>query len=110
MEYVIPDVKPALLTRSEVEWLKGSKNVSKAYEYKLKSELKSKLRTFTELELPLLAKAGYIQNNNDLTAYSKILTPNCKVDNEQEIRSRLYEKSGWGEIRTLDHLCVRQVS
>jgi hypothetical protein len=57
---------PALLTRSELEWLQGNKQVSKSFEWKMKSEIRRKLKTFENLELPLLQSHGF-----GLTANSK---------------------------------------
>ena len=52
----IKNNKLALLTSSEREWLYGRLKVSKAYEYRIKSDIKKKLHTFQQLELPLLEK------------------------------------------------------
>jgi hypothetical protein len=47
----------ALLTRGELDWLAGkSQGISKSFEYKLKSTLRKKIRTFLDTELPLLVK------------------------------------------------------
>jgi hypothetical protein len=35
--------------------------VSKVYEYRLKSDIKKKLQTFQQLELPLLMKNGFVK-------------------------------------------------
>jgi hypothetical protein len=53
--------KPVLLSKSELHWLLGDINVSKSFEYKIKSSIKRKIQTLTELELPLLVK-----NNSSL--------------------------------------------
>ncbi len=58
------------------ESLLGKKQVSKAYEYYLKHSIKEKLQTLTELELPLLIERGMIQDNLDLSVYSKNLSAN----------------------------------
>lgn len=50
----------ALLTRKEKEWLLGNLDLSKSYEYKLKSSIKKKIQTFVDLELPLLIKNNLI--------------------------------------------------
>ncbi len=55
------ELNPALLTRSEVDWLLGKKEVTKSYEYYLRSTIRRKLKTFKELELPLLMKEGFIE-------------------------------------------------
>jgi hypothetical protein len=46
--------KPSLLTKSEIDWLSGKTHVSKSYEYKMKSTIKSKLKALSEFELPLI--------------------------------------------------------
>jgi hypothetical protein len=35
--------KPSLLTKTEIEWLSGKTHLSKSYEYKVKSIIKSKV-------------------------------------------------------------------
>lgn len=72
------DIKPALLTRSEIDWLLGKKNVSKAYEYYLRHSIKRKLQSLTELELPILKEKGLLDNSLDLSVYSKNLSANSK--------------------------------
>ncbi|MFN2435381.1 MAG: hypothetical protein ABR515_08410, partial [Nitrososphaeraceae archaeon] len=56
------NVKTALLTRTEIEWLLNNVKISKAYEYRMKSDIRKKLKTFTELEIPLLVEKGIIDN------------------------------------------------
>ena len=53
----------ALLTRKERDWLLGKLDLSKSYEYRLKSSIKKKIQTFVNLELPLLIK------NNPINSY-----------------------------------------
>lgn len=67
--------EPALLTSVELEFLPGQKQVSKSFEWKMKSQIRRKLRTFETLELPLLQNHGF-----DLTTNSKSATSNF-VDN-----------------------------
>jgi hypothetical protein len=50
----------ALLTRKERDWSLGNLDVSKSYEYKLKSGIKRKIQTLVNLELPLLIKNSLI--------------------------------------------------
>jgi hypothetical protein len=59
---------PALLTRTEIEWLLGNAQVSKDYEYRIKSDIKRRLKTFRQLELPLLQKYWYTLDLLSLTA------------------------------------------
>ncbi len=72
------DIKPALLTRTEIDWLLGKIVVSKSYEYKIKSSIKSKLKTLNELEIPLLIDKGLISPSPELTTNCKNLTANGK--------------------------------
>ena len=76
------DPKPALLTRTEIAWLLGEKQVSKAYEYYLKHSIKEKLQTLTELELPLLRKKRLLSTSLDLSVCSKNLSANSKVNDK----------------------------
>jgi hypothetical protein len=76
----IANVKSALLTKSELEWLLGNNhNVSKAYQYKMKSEIRKKLKILNNLELPILQKSGIF--SEDLTVFGNDLTVFGKVDN-----------------------------
>ena len=63
----------SLLSKSEILFLQGSKQVSKSYQYKLKSVIKKKLSNLIDKELPLL----YSFNGGlDLTEFSKNLNIN----------------------------------
>jgi hypothetical protein len=42
----------------------GNINVSKSFEYKIKSSIKRKIQTLTELELPLLVKNNFFVNDD----------------------------------------------
>jgi hypothetical protein len=59
----------ALLTKKERDWLLGKLDLSKSYEYRLKSGIKKKLQTFMHAELPLLSKSGLFPelSNNQRT-------------------------------------------
>ena len=81
----------SLLSKAEIQFLQGQKQVSKSYEYKLKSIIKKKISLLVDKELPLLAKlftefdfvvtSGYNAHQNssvpsrDLTKISKISRP-----------------------------------
>jgi hypothetical protein len=56
-------LSPVLLSKSELLWLLGDIKVSKSFEYKIKSSIKKKIQTLTELELPLLAKNNFFSHN-----------------------------------------------
>lgn len=59
----------SLLSKSEIQFLKGQKQVSKSYNYKLKSVLKKKISNLLENEIPLLLNVFPEVN---LTKFSKI--------------------------------------
>ena len=68
---MIHEIKPfdqALLTKTELEWLLGKIQVSKVYEYRIKSDIKKKLQIFQQLELPLLMEKGFISPSNNNTS------------------------------------------
>jgi hypothetical protein len=54
-----------LLSSSELRWLLGNINVSKSFEYKIKSSIKRKIQTLTELELPLLIKNNFFATDDN---------------------------------------------
>jgi hypothetical protein len=63
----INDTKLVLLSKSELHWLLGDIKVSKSFEYKIKSSIKRKIQTLTELELPLLVKKNFFVNDDWLS-------------------------------------------
>ena len=74
------NIKRALLTKTELNWLQGKKcNISVTHEYKIKSQMRKKLKILATLELPLLEKAGIF--SDELTIFGKILTAYGKVGN-----------------------------
>ena len=79
-------MQPALLTRTEVGWLQGKVKVSKPYEYRIKSDIRKKIKTFTELELPLLIQHKII-DNFDLSKYTQNLriSPQIASDNISQL-------------------------
>jgi|SRR5690348_15560272 hypothetical protein len=76
---------PALLTRSELEWLQGSKQVSPAYARQMRSRLSRKLHVFQNLELPLLIERGFnvTTGSHGVTARSR--GEHIKLPTEGEI-------------------------
>ena len=46
--------KPSFLTKTELDWLLSTKQISKSFEYKIKSKIKRKIEKFLIFELPLL--------------------------------------------------------
>jgi len=68
-------IQPALLTRNEIEWLLGNIVISKPYEYRIKSDIRKKIKILTELELPLLIERRII-DRLDLSKYTQNLRTN----------------------------------
>jgi hypothetical protein len=56
------------LSKSEIQFLQGQKQVSKSYKYKLKLVIKKKISTIVKKEIPLLIS---LFPNLALTEYSK---------------------------------------
>ena len=74
----------ALLTRSEIEWLLGKRQLSKSYERKMRAVLNKKVRTWEQLERPLLEAHGFlaatISSSGITTSSSGIgYYPSCTV-------------------------------
>jgi hypothetical protein len=66
-------IQPALLTRTQIDWLQDKIQLSDGYQRKIKSDIRRKLRIFNEQEVPLLVKWGFI----DATANCNNVTTNC---------------------------------
>ena len=62
----------SLLSKSEIQYLQGQKQVSKSYGYKLKSVIKKKVANLRDNEIPLLSK---LFPNPNLTEISKEASP-----------------------------------
>jgi hypothetical protein len=65
--------------------------VSKIYEYRIKSDIKKKLQTFQQLELPLLIEKGFIisdsiDNNNNLSVYPQNLSANPQLQKSSKAK------------------------
>jgi hypothetical protein len=49
-----------LLSKSEIQFLQGQKQISKSYEYKLKSIIKKKISILLDKEIPLEKKLYFL--------------------------------------------------
>jgi hypothetical protein len=47
---------PALLSRSELQWLLGKSSASKTFQYKMLSNIRRKIQALVDIDLPLLMK------------------------------------------------------
>ena len=63
----------SLLSKAEIQYLRGQKQLSKSYEYKLKSVLKKKLASLLQTELPLVL--SLFPHLSNLTKNSKCMSP-----------------------------------
>ena len=63
----------ALLTPSELAWLKGEKQVSKGYERFLRHSIRKKLSEFSESELPLIMGSGLVSSIPNVSAGANAL-------------------------------------
>ena len=52
-------VKPALLTKTELQWLVGNLKVSPDYERQIRSRINRKIWTFHNCEMRLLEEKGF---------------------------------------------------
>ena len=78
--------KDALLTKTELEWLLGRIKISKQYEYRIKSDIRKKLKIFQELELSTLLKSGLVNNERNTSQFTQDLSANPH-SNERMSRS-----------------------
>jgi hypothetical protein len=83
----------SLLTKTETDWLLGKTQLSKSYEYKIKSIIKRKLKTFNEFELPLILNSGLFpeaanlaifKNHNGATIKTSSDYPDLDVKEDEE--------------------------
>ena len=54
------NMRPALLSKSELQWLLGNTRVSKTFEYKMLSNIRRKIQALTTIELPLLMRNNLV--------------------------------------------------
>ncbi len=75
------DIRPALLTRTQICWLQDKIQLSNSYERKIKSDIRKRLKIFNELEVPLLVKSGFIT----ATANCNIVTTDCNMNSPSNL-------------------------
>ena len=98
--------KPSLLTKTEIDWLSGKTHLSKSYEYKIKSTIKSKLKALSEFELPLILNSGLFpdaanlaifKNHNEDTSKTSLDYSNLSIKEDEE---KLWADFGDGELNS----------
>ena len=55
------------------------------YQYRIKSDIRKKLKTFTELEIPLLIEKGII-DNVDMSIYTQNLRTNPQIKDHNNLQ------------------------
>lgn len=85
----------SLLSKTEVQYRQGRKQISKSYEYKLKSIIKKKLSILVDKELHLLAElfteldfavTPRYDDNHNSSVPSCDLTKNNKITTDESVR------------------------
>lgn len=109
--------KPSLLTKTEIDWLSGKTHLSKSYEYKIKSIIKSKLKALSEFELPLILNSGLFpeaanlpifKNRNEAISKTSSDYSNLSIKEDEE---KLWAGFGDGELNSDTYgVLVRQRS
>ena len=99
--------KPSLLTKTEIDWLSGKAHLSKSYEYKIKSIIKSKLKALSEFELPLILNSGLFpeeaanlaifKNHNEAISKTSSDYSNLSIKEDEE---KPWEGFGDGELNS----------
>ncbi len=103
--------KSSLLTKTEIDWLSGETQLSKSYEYKIKSKVKA----LSEFELPLILKSGMFPKAANLAVFKNYneaisrISSDCSNLNIKEDEEKAW--TGFGESNSDVHAAlVRQRS
>ena len=100
----------SFLSKTELEWLLGKKQLSGNYNRKIKSHIRKKLENFEKFELPLLLEKGLISLSS-VTKFSNTVTKNSNIFNQgYSSKDNLIIKYGPDVIRTRDPRHVKAVS
>jgi hypothetical protein len=94
----------ALLTPSEIAWLKGEKQVSKGYARFLRHSIHRKLAILADVELPLLSLSGFsvsIGTNVSVSSSALVAQPG-RV--ERSVNREMREKSPRWDTRRITTL------
>ena len=99
------EIKPALLSKSEIEYLLNKKQVTANYEYVIKHRVKEKLDRFIKLELPLLEGKQLLQNTVRILQNTVRSRNGISSDNPNNSHMRLGASGG---IWTLDLFLTKE--
>lgn len=79
----------SLLSKPEIHYLQRQKQVTRSYEYKLKSIIKKKVANIMDMEIPLLPK---LFPDLDLTESAKVKSPlKATIEGPNPGRSILFD-------------------
>ncbi len=73
--------------KTEYEWLTRKVEVSKQYQYRIKSDIRKKLKILQELELPLLLNTGLLNNEGSLSPLTQYLSANPQLPEMNPVQS-----------------------
>ena len=100
----------SLLSKTELEWLLGRKQLSGSYNRKIKSQIRKKLANFENFELPLLLEKGLL-SLSAVTKSSNAVTKFSNIQNQiYSSNNNLSTKYGPDVIRTREPRHVKAVS
>ena len=103
---------PRIINKDRAWMAKWNIQLSYAYERKIKSDIKRKIRILQELELPLLIEKGFISQPAAVTSNCNIVTANCNNDTlakNPNSSSFLQNKQALAGIWTRD-LCLTKAT
>ena len=98
----------SFLSRTELEWLLGEKQLSGSYNRKIKSQIKKKVENFEKFELPLLLEKGLLSLSS-VTKYGNGVTKfsngeNNSLSSSNDKHYLLYGKYSLG--REFQHVSI----
>ena len=100
----------SFLSRTELEWLLGEKQLSGSYNRKIKSQIKKKIENFQKFELSLFVEKELI-SLSIVTKYGNSVTKFSNIQNQNYyLNNNLSTKYGPDVIRTREPRHVKAVS
>ena len=108
------DQELSLLSKTEVEWLLGEKQISGSYNRKIKSQIIKKIKNFESFELPLLLENGLISLSgvtkfgNGVTNISNAQIESLPLDNDIHL-SDLKNRALGGNSGVIPHFRSRDL-
>ena len=79
---------PALLSRSELEWLLGTTTPSKTFQYKMLSNIRRKIQALMDIDIPLLVKYNLVTLERGRDLEPEITPPGLVNSTKALVRQR----------------------